>query len=198
MLEKLVGILSKIFIVVSLLAVIAMLVVVPSSGAQPTWEIYENSNCGISLKHPYVSDMILENDKSNKSFEIQSFEDQADPDSLNMTLFVSCFNKAIPITFENMELARSSLLEDSKANILEEISFNRTIIDGEIAGSVAVSRPVTLSDINEIDKIIETNHSDQTYIIKLNFAGDEGISGFYNNYKYLEDNLIDSINFLDS
>ena len=55
--------------------------------------------------------------------------------------------------------------------------------------------PSALSDINEIDKIIETNHSDQTYIIKLNFAGDEGISGFYNNYKYLEDNLIDSIKF---
>ena len=195
MLEQLVGILSKIFIVVTLLAVIAMIVVVPSSGAQPTWEMYENNNCGISLKHPYVSDIILDNDKSNNSFKIQSFEDQSDPDSLNMTLMVSCINKAIPITYENMELARSSLLEDSKAIILEDISFNRTIIDGETAGSVAISRPIALSDINEIDKIIETNHSDQTYIIKLNFAGDEGISGFYNNYKYLEDNLIDSIKF---
>ena len=193
MLEQLVGILIKIF-TVTLLVVIAMIVVVPSSRAQPTWEMYENNKCGISLKHPYASDIVLDN-KSNNSFKIQSFEDHVDPDSLNMTLMVSCIDKAIPITYENMELARSSLLKDSKAIVLEEISFNRTAIDGEIAGSVAISRPIGLTDIDEIDKIIETNHSDQTYIIKLNFAGDDGNSGFYNNYKYLEDNLIDSIKF---
>ena len=156
--------------------------------------MYENYKCGISLKHPYASDIVLDN-KSNNSFKIQSFEDHVDPDSLNMTLMVSCIDKAIPITYENMELARSSLLKDSKAIVLEEISFNGTAIDGEIAGSVAISRPIGLTDIDEIDKIIETNHSDQTYIIKLNFAGDDGNSGFYNNYKYLEDNLIDSIKF---
>ena len=194
MLEQLVGILIKIFIV-TLLAVFAMVVVVPNSIAQPTWELYENNNCGISLKHPYASDIILDNNKSNNSFQIHSFEDQSDPDSLNMTLMVSCIGKAIPITYENMELARSSLLKDSKAIVLEDISFNRTTIDGEIAGSVATSRPIGLADINEIDKIIETNHSDHTYIIKLNFTGDDGISGFFNNYKYLEDNIIDSIKF---
>jgi hypothetical protein len=172
-----------------------MVVVVPNSIAQPTWELYENNNCGISLKHPYASDIILDNNKSNNSFQINSFEEQADPDSLNMTLMVSCIGKAIPITYENMELARSSLLKDSNAIVLEDISFNRTTIDGEIAGSVATSRPIGLADINEIDKIIETNHSDHTYIIKLNFTGDEGISGFFNNYKYLEDNIIDSIKF---
>ncbi len=175
--------------------VIALIVVVPSSRAQPTWEMYENNNCGISLKHPYVSDIVLDDDRSNNSFKIQSFGDHTDPDSLNMTLMVSCINKAIPITYENMELARSGLLKDSKAIVLEDISFNRTTIDGEAAGSVAISKPISLTDINEIDKIIETNHSDHTYIIRLNFAGDEGISGFYNNYKYLEDNLIDSIKF---
>src|SRR5687768_2354362 len=195
MLEQLVGILIKIFIVVTLLTVFAMVVVVPNSIAQPTWELYENNNCGISLKHPYASDIILDNNKSNNSFQINSFEEQADPDSLNMTLMVSCIGKAIPITYENMELARSSLLKDSNAVVLEDISFNRTTIDGEIAGSVATSRPIGLGDINEIDKIIETNHSDHTYIIKLNFTGDEGISGFFNNYKYLEDNIIDSIKF---
>ena len=195
MLEQLVGILIKIFTVVTLLAVFAMIAVVPNSIAQPTWELYENNNCGISLKHPYVSDIVLDNNKSNNSFQIHSFEDYADPDSLNMSLLVSCIGKAIPITYENMELARSSLLKDSKAIVLEDISFNRTTIDGEIAGSVAISRPIGLADINEIDKIIETNHSDQTYIIKLNFTGDEGISGFFNNYKYLEDNIIDSIEF---
>jgi hypothetical protein len=195
MLEQLVGILIKIFIVVTLLTVFAMVVVVPNSIAQPTWELYENNNCGISLKHPYASDIILDNNKSNNSFQINSFEEQADPDSLNMTLMVSCIGKAIPITYENMELARSSLLKDSNAIVLEDISFNRTTIDGEIAGSVATSRPIGLGDFNEIDKIIETNHSDHTYIIKLNFTGDEGISGFFNNYKYLEDNIIDSIKF---
>jgi hypothetical protein len=195
MLEHLVGILIKIFIVVTLLTVFAMVVVVPNSIAQPTWELYENNNCGISLKHPYASDIILDNNKSNNSFQINSFEEQTDPDSMNMTLMVSCIGKAIPITYENMELARSSLLKDSNAVVLEDISFNRTTIDGEIAGSVATSRPIGLADINEIDKIIETNHSDHTYIIKLNFTGDEGISGFFNNYKYLEDNIIDSIKF---
>ena len=90
---------------------------------------------------------------------------------------------------------QDGLVKDSKAIVLEDISFNRTTIDGEAAGSVAISKPIDLTDINEIDKIIETNHSDHTYIIRLNFAGDEGISGFYNNYKYLEDNLIDSIKF---
>jgi hypothetical protein len=195
MLEQLVGILIKISIVVTLLAVFAMVVVVPNSIAQPTWELYENNNCGISLKHPYASDIILDNNKSNNSFQINSFEEQADPDSLNMTLMVSCIGKAIPITYENMELARSSLLKDSNAIVLEDISFNRTTIDGEIAGSVATSRPIGLGDIKEIDKIIETNHSDHTYIIKLNFTGDDGISGFFNNYKYLEDNIVDSIKF---
>ena len=195
MLKLLVGILIKILVVVTLLTFITIIIAVPSSLAQPTWEAYENNNCGISLKHPYSSDIVLDNDKSNNSFKIQSFQDLADPDSLNMTLMVSCIDKAIPITQENMELARSSLLKDSKAIVIEDISFNRTTIDGEAAGSVAISRPIGLTDINEIDKIIETNHSDQTYIIKLNFTGDEGISGFYNNYGYLEDNLIDSIKF---
>ncbi len=195
MLKLLAGILIKIFILVTLLAVVVMIVVVPSSMAQPTWEIYENNNCGISLKHPYASDIVSDNYKSNNSFKIQSFETHTDPDSLNMTLMVSCIDKAIPITYENMELARSNLVKDSKAIVLEDISFNRTTIDGEAAGSVAISRPIGLTDINEIDKVIETNHSDQTYIIKLNFTGDEGISGFNNNYRYLEDNLIDSIKF---
>lgn len=196
MLKLLVGILIKILVVVTLLAFIAMIIVVPSSLAQPTWEAYENNNCGISLKHPYASDIVIDNDRSNNSFKIQSFQDLADPDSLNMTLMVSCIDKAIPITQENMELARSNLLKDSKAIVIEEISFNRTAIDGEVAGSVAISRPIGLTDIKEIDKIIETNNSDQTYIFKLNFAGNEGVSGFYNNYRYLSDNLIDSIRFL--
>jgi len=177
------------------LAVIAMVVVVPMSSAQPTWELYENKNCGVSLKHPYVSDTILDNDSSDNNFQIYSFEDHTDPDSMNTTLMVSCIDKAIPITYEVMELAKSSLLKDSKAIVLEDISFNRTTIDGETAGSVAVSKPVGLADITEVDNIIETNHSNQTYVIKLKFAGGEGISGYYNNYKYLEGNLIDSFKF---
>ena len=106
--------------------------------------MYENNNCGISLKHPYVSDIVLDDDRFNNSFKIQSFGDHTNPDSLNMTLMVSCINKSIPITYENMELARSGLLKDSKAIILEDISFNRTTIDGEAAGSVAISKPIKL------------------------------------------------------
>lgn len=179
----------------TLLVVSALMVAAPTSTAQPTWELYENNYCGISLKHPYISDIILDNDSSNNNFQIHSFEDPADPDSLNLTLMVSCIDKAIPITYESMELAKSSLLKDSKDIVLEDISFNGTTIDGETAGSVAISRHIGLTDLKEIDKIIETNHTDQTYIIKLNYAGNEGISGFYNNYKYLDDNLIDSIKF---
>lgn len=177
------------------MVVSALMVVAPTSIAQPTWELYENNSCGISLKHPYISDIILDNDSSNNNFQIHSFEDPADPDSLNLTLMVSCIDKAIPITYESMELAKSNLLKDSKDIVLEDVSFNETTIDGETAGSVAISRQISLTDLKEIDKIIETNHTDQTYIIKLNYAGDEGISGFYNNYKYLDDNLIDSIKF---
>jgi hypothetical protein len=174
----------------------AMVNVLPTSSAQPTWELYENNACGISLKHPFVSDTILDNNGAANNFQILSFKDPMDPDSMNMTLAVSCIDKAIPITYEVMELAKSSLVKDSKAIVYEDISFNRTTIDGEKAGSVAVSKPTGFADIREIDNVIETNHSNQTFVIKLNFAGDEGISGFYNNYQYLADNLIDSIKFL--
>jgi hypothetical protein len=183
-------------ILVTILVIMAMVNVLPTSIAQPTWELYKNNACGISLKHPFVSDTILDNTGAANNFQIHSFKDPMDPDSMNMTLAVSCINKAIPITYEVMELAESSLVKDSKAIVYEDISFNRTTIDGETAGSVAVSKPTRFADITELDNIIETNHSNQTFVIKLNFAGDEGVSGFYNNYKYLADNLIDSIKFL--
>ena len=195
MLNQLVKILIKIFILVTLLALNTLIIVVPKSEAQPTWKTYVNNTCGILLKHPYESDIVFDDDNSSKGFKIQSLEDPMDPDSMNMTLIVSCIDKAIPITQENMELARSSLLKDSQAVVFEDISFDRTTIDGERAGSVAISRSVGPTDIKEIDKIIETNHTDQTYIIKLKFAGNEGVSGFLNNYRYLDDNIINSIKF---
>ena len=173
-----------------------MVNILPISSAQPTWELYENNACGISLKHPFVSDTILDNTGVSNNFQIHSLKDRTDPDSMNMTLAVSCIDKEIPITYEVMELAKSSLLKDSTAVVYEDISFNRTTIDGEKAGSVAVSKPTGFADRTEIDNIIETNHSNQTFVIKLKFAGDEGISGFYNNYKYLADNLVGSIKFL--
>jgi hypothetical protein len=194
--EQLVSIMINFLILVTIFVIMAVVNVLPTSSAQPTWELYENNACGISLKHPFVSDTILDNASAANNFQIHSFKDPMDPDSMNMTLAVSCIDKAIPITYEVMELAKSSLVEDSKAIVYEDISFNRTTIDGETAGSVAVNKPTGFADITEIDNIIETNHSNQTFVIKLNFAGDEGISGFYNNYKYLADNLIDSIKFL--
>ena len=174
----------------------SMVIVLPTSSAQPTWESYENKACGISLKHPFVSDTILDNAGVANNFQIHSLKDRMDPDSMNMTLAVSCIEKAIPITYEVMELAKSSLIKDSNAIVYEDISFNRTTLDGETAWSVAVSKPIGFADITEIDNIIETNHSNPTFVIKLNFAGDEGISGFHNNYKYLADNLLDSVKFL--
>ena len=92
MLKLLVGILIKILVVVTLLTFITIIIAVPSSLAQPTWEAYENNNCGISLKHPYASDIVLDNDRSNNSFKIQSFQELADPDSLKLLLDLSLSN----------------------------------------------------------------------------------------------------------
>lgn len=66
--------------------------------AQPTWESYENNACGISLQHPFVSDTILDNAGVADNFQIHSLKDRKDSDSMNMTLAVSCIDKAIPIT----------------------------------------------------------------------------------------------------
>ena len=101
-----------------------MVNVLPISRAQPTWELYENNACGISLKHPFVSDTILDNTGVSNNFQIHSLKDRTDPDSMNMTLAVSCIDKEIPITYEVMELAKSSLLKDSKAIVIKT-SVNR-------------------------------------------------------------------------
>ena len=52
MIEQLVSILINFLILVTILVVMTMVNVLPISSAQPTWELYENNACGISLKHP--------------------------------------------------------------------------------------------------------------------------------------------------
>lgn len=162
---------------------------------QPTWETYENKNCGISLKHPYETDIIQDNNGTGNKFQISSMKNPMDPNSMDVTLVVTCINKSIPITIEHMELAKASLLEEPGFVVYEDVSFNRTKVDGAVAGSFAAAGPTGLVDIKEVNSVVETNHNNQTYIIKLHFSGDDGTRGFYNNYKYLEDNIIDSINF---
>jgi hypothetical protein len=176
------------------------IIVVPPNGftqAQPTWENYENQICGVLLKYPYETDIIQDNNGTGNKFQISSMKDPMDPNSMDVEVQVTCIDKSTPITAENMELAKANLLEQSGFVTYEDVSFNRTMVDGEIAGSFAAAGPTGLVDIKEVNSIIETNHNDQSYIVKLDFSGDDGTSGFYSNYKYLEDNIINSIKFLD-
>lgn len=181
------------------LVTIGLMVIAPKGyiQAQPIWKTYENEGCGVSLKHPYETDIIQDNNGTGNKFQISSMKDPMDPNSMDLVVQITCIDKSTPITAENMGLAKANLLEESGFVTYEDVSFNRTIVDGEIAGSFAAAGPTGLVDIKEISSIIETNHNNQSYIIKLDFSGDDGTSGFHSNYKYLEDNIVNSIKFLD-
>lgn len=181
------------------LVTIGLMVIAPKeyTQAQPIWKTYENEACGVSLKHPYETDIIQDYNGTGNKFQISSMKDPMDPNSMDLVVQVTCIDKSTPITAENMELAKANLLEESGFVTYEDVSFNRTIVDGEIAGSFAAAGPTGLVDIKEINSIIETNHNNQSYIIKLDFSGEDGTSGFHSNYKYLEDNIVNSIKLLD-
>ena len=184
---------AHIMLTISFFLVVANLVF-PHASAQPTWEFYENKNCAISLLHPFKTDKITEG--SFETFQIVSVKQINDPDSLNMNLSASCINERLPITEQTMNLTLYGLKEDLQLVTFEENSFNGTLIDGERASSVTAVGQIGSGELLRAHSVTEMNHGNSTYIIRMSSSGDEGLSGFYNNYQYLRDNILNSINFL--
>ncbi len=164
------------------------------ANAQPSWELYQNKNCGISLMHPYPTDKISSN--SPQSFLIASSSDQLDPDSLNMNITIKCIDERIPITEESMNLTMAGLREELSLVTYEENAYNSTIIDNEIASTVSVGGPTSLEQGSQAYSVTEVNHNNMTFVITLESIGDDGISGFFNNFNYLKDNVLNSIKFI--
>jgi len=165
------------------------------ASAQPTWELYENKICAISLMHPFTTDKISET--TTETFQIESVKQISDPDSLNMSIATSCVDEKLPITEEAMNLTLSGLKNDLQLVSFEENSFNGTLIDGERASSVTTGGPIGIGDLMRAVTVTEVNHDNSTFIIRISSLGDDGLSGFNNNHNYLRDNILSSINFLE-
>ncbi len=185
---------ARIMFPIIFLIIVAFLSFPPAS-AQPTWELYEDKDCAISLMHPFKTDKI--SDGSVETFQIESIKQISDPDSLNMSIFTSCIDEKVPITEHTMNLTLSGLKEDLQIVTFEENSFNGTLIDGERASSVTAVGQIGIGNILSAYTVAEFNHGNSTYIIRISSSGDEGLSGFFNNYQYLRDNILGSINFLE-
>lgn len=164
------------------------------SSAQPTWEAYESKECAISLMHPFTTDKISEG--SIETFQIVSVKQISDPNSLNMSIAASCIGEKLPITKETMNLTLSGLKNDLQLVTFEDNSFNSTLIDGERASIVTAGGPIGIGGLMRAFTVTEMDHDNSTYIIKISSTGDDGMSGFVNNYDYLKDNILSSIKFL--
>lgn len=162
------------------------------SYALPTWETYRDSICEITLKHPYASDKISQS--GNNTFEIESPKDISDPDSLSMTIQGTCLSEPIPITKEMFNLTLSSLKDNFKGVTHEDNAFNRTDPTGISKNLISITGMGDGGDLSKGNSILTAVKNNITYIIKLNATGDDGNSGFVNNYKYLEDNVLSSVN----
>ena len=165
------------------------------ANAQPSWESYENKSCAISLMHPYKTDKISES--SIGTFQIISVKDAIDPDSINMNITTSCINKKVPITEQSMNLTMSGLKEDLETVMYEENSFNETLIDGEKASSVAAGGQIESGELLKAHSVVQMNHNKNTYIIRIVSSGNDGLSGFFDNYNYFKDNILSSVKFLN-
>lgn len=163
--------------------------------AQPSWELYENESCAISLMHPYMEDKISQ--ASSGTFQIFITKDNKDPDSLNMNITVSCLDKQLPITEQSMNLTMSGLEQEFELVTYEENSLNETAIDGEKLSFVTVGGQIERGELFNAQTVAEINHENNTYIIRILSAGDDGLSGFFNNHNYLKDNILGSIKFLN-
>lgn len=158
----------------------------------PDWETYNFSSCGITLQHPYQSDIIKQS--SGNSLEVESNREAADPDSIDMTIKSTCILKPILITGQMFNLTLSSLKNSFASITHEESIFNRTDADGALVNYISVVGYKENSNQLNGNSILTTTKNNMTNIIKLNSTGDDGISGFANNYKYLEENILGSIN----
>lgn len=163
--------------------------------AQPTWELYENENCALSLKHPYKNDIILES--ASGIFQVNSNKDIQDPDSLNMNMTISCLDERLPITKQAMNLTLSGLKQDLELVMYEENLFNETLIDGVKASTVTAGGLIESSELLRAHTVTEMNHDNNTYIIRIISSGNDGISGFFNNHNYFKDNILNSIKFIN-
>ncbi len=168
---------------------------VPVVFSQPTWEVYESKNCGISFVHPYSTDIITAN--SPETLHVVSTKDQTDADSLSMNVTITCIKEKIPITEETMNITMAGLREDLSLVTFEENSFNETIIDSELASTVSVGGPVGILGESQARTVTELNHNNKTFVIKFNSLGQDGINGFFENHNYLKDNVLNSIKFHD-
>lgn len=169
--------------------------------AQPTWETYEDEDCGIKIDHQYEDDAIS-SDFVNE-FTIYPIPHFDDPDFIFVYIEVTCSSPTTPITQEMMELAQTEAMtpdtevEGHYAVIYEEISFDKYSIDGELTGSVKAGGQSGFGDTGWVELVLLTNHGDKQYKINLGFVGGEGVSGFGKIYTTLQDHIIDSIEFTD-
>ncbi len=167
--------------------------------AQPTWETYEDEDCGIKIDHSYEDDMISSD--SPTEFLIYPMPHFDDPDFMFVHIKVNCSNPATPITPDSMTSAKTEVmtpdtrLKDQTAVIYEDISFDIYTIDGESAGTVKAGGSSGVGETGWVEHVILTNHGDKQYKINLGFVGNEGVSGFGKIYTTLEDHIIDSIDF---
>lgn len=159
----------------------------------PTWESYHDSICQVTIKHPYVADKILQS--GGNGFKIEIAKDTKDPDSISMTIQGTCLSDSMPITKEMYNLTMSSLKDNYKIVTHQDGTFNKTGSDGVAKNYISITGMSGGSDLLKGNSILTAIKNNMTYIVKLNATGEDGNSGFVNNYKYLEDNVLGSLNF---
>lgn len=179
----------------STISFVLAVIVFSHANAHPSWELYESKSCAISLMHPYETDRISEG--TIGSFQIISVKDTRDPDSLNMNITTSCIDERVPITEQSMNLTMSGIKEALESVMYEENSFNETVIDGEKASIVTVGGQIESGELLKAHSVTEMSHNNNTYIIRIVSSGNDGLSGYFDNYNYLKDNILSSIIFLD-
>jgi hypothetical protein len=96
-----------------------------------------------------------------------------------------------------MNLTMSGLKEDFELVMYEETLFNETLIDGEKASSVTAGGQIESGELLKAHSVTELNHNNNTYIIRIVSSGNDGLSGFFDNYNYFKDNILSSVRFLN-
>jgi hypothetical protein len=192
---------NRIYIILSIITLFAILTSTIPTYAQPTWETYEDEDCGIAIDHEYKDDMIS-SDPFNE-FTIYPMPHFDDPDFIFVHIEVKCTSPATPITEEMMEMLKTEIMtpdtkvEDQYAVIYEDIAFDKITIDGEEAGTVKAGGQSGFGETGWIEHGILTNHGDKLYQIKIGYVGSDGVTGFGKLYSDAEEHIIDSIKFTD-
>jgi len=164
----------------------------PFSSALPTWETFHDSTCQVTIKHPYATDKISRS--GGNTFEIKIAKDISDPDSISMTIEGTCLSDSMPVTKEMYNLTRASIKDNYKRITHEDGIFNKSGSEGESINYISITGLPGNSELFKGNSILTTVENNTTYIFKLNATGEDGNSGFVNNYKYFEDNVFGSLN----